>query len=37
MRVNRILLVSSFCDVCSAVSRSISWARCLPVVTAESG
>ena len=30
-------LVSSFCDVCSAVSRSISWARCLPVVTAESG
>ena len=23
--------------VCSAVSRSISWARCLPVVTAESG
>ena len=37
MRVNGILLVSSFCDVCSAVSRSISWARCLPVVTAESG
>ena len=30
MRVNEILLVSSFCDVCSAVSRSISWARCLP-------
>ena len=37
MRVNEILLVSSFCDVCCAVSRSISWARCLPVVTAESG
>ena len=36
MRVNGILLVSSFCDDCSAVSRSISWARCLPVVTAES-
>ena len=35
MRVNGILLVSSFCDDCSAVSRSISWARCLPVVTAE--
>mgnify|MGYP006964551722 CR=1 FL=1 len=26
----------SFCDVFSAVSRSISWARCLPVVTTES-
>ena len=26
-----ILLVSSLCDVSSAVSRSISWARCLPV------
>ena len=26
MRVNGILLVSSFCDVCSAVSRSISCA-----------
>ena len=25
MRVNGILLVSSFCDVCSAVSRSISY------------
>ena len=25
VRVNGILLVSSFCDVCSAVSRSISW------------
>ena len=37
MRVNEILLVSSFCDVCNAVSRSISWARCLPAVTAESG
>ena len=37
MRLNGILLVSSFCDVCSAVSRSISWAQCLPVVTAESG
>ena len=35
--MNGILLVSSFCDVCSAVSRSISWARCLPLVTAESG
>ena len=32
MRVNGILLVSSFCDV---VVRS--WAQCLPVVTAESG
>ena len=29
--------VSSFCDVCSAISRSISWSRCLPVVTVESG
>ena len=37
MRVNGILLVSSFCGDCSAVFRSISWARCLPVVTAESG
>ena len=34
--MNEILLVSSFCDVCSVVSRSISWARCLPVGTAES-
>ena len=35
--MNGILLLSSFCDFddCSAVSRSISWARCLPVVTAE--
>ena len=32
-----ILSVSSFCKVCSAVSQSISWARCLPLVTAESG
>ena len=37
VRVNVILLVSSFCDVCSAVSRSISCARCLPMVKAESG
>ena len=36
MRVNGILLVSSFCGDCSAIFRSISWAR-LPVVTAESG
>ena len=35
--VNGILLVSSFCGDCSAVFRSISWARCLPVVIAESG
>ena len=35
--MNGILSFSSFCEVCSAVSRSISWARCLPVVTAESG
>ena len=34
---NGILSVSLFCEVCSAASRSISWARCLPVVTAESG
>ena len=27
----------SFCELCSAMSRLISWARCLPVVTAESG
>ena len=31
-----ILLVSSFYDVCSVVFRSISWARCLLVVAAES-
>ena len=31
--MNGILSVSSFCEVCSAVSRSISWARCLLVVT----
>ena len=35
--MNGILSVSWFCEVCSAVSLSISWARCLPVVTAESG
>ena len=35
--MNGILSVSSFCEVCSVVSRSISWAQCLPVVTAESG
>ena len=35
--MNGILSVSSFCEVCSAVFRSISWARCLPLVTAESG
>ena len=35
--MNGILSNSLFCQVCSAVSRSISWARCLPVVTAESG
>ena len=29
MKVNGILLVSSFCGVCSAVSRSISWASLL--------
>ena len=29
--------LSSFCEVCCVASRSISWARCLPVVTAESG
>ena len=34
-RVYGILLVSSFCDICSAVSRPISWARCLSVVTVE--
>ena len=27
--MNVILSVSSFYEVCSAVSRSISWARCL--------
>ena len=35
MRVNGILLVSSSCGDCSAVLRSISWARCLPVVIAD--
>ena len=33
MRVNGILLVSSLCDDCNVVSRSISWARCLLVVS----
>ena len=31
--MNGILSICSFCEVCSAVSWSISWARCLPVVT----
>ena len=35
--MNGILSVSSFCEVCSVVSRSISWVRCLPVVPAEPG
>ena len=35
VKVNGILSVPSFCEVCSAVSRSISWAQWLPVVTAE--
>ena len=35
--MNGILSVSLFCEVCSVVSRLISWARCLSVVTAESG
>ena len=35
MKVNGIPLVSSCCDICRAVSRSISWSRCLPVVTTE--
>ena len=35
--MNGILSVSSFGEVCSAVSWLISWARCLSVVTAESG
>ena len=35
--MNGILSVSLYCEVCSAVSGSISWERCLPVVTAESG
>ena len=35
--MNGTLSVSSFCQVCSAVSLWTSWARCLPVVTAESG
>ena len=35
--MNGILSVSSFCEVCNAISGSISWARCLSLVTAESG
>ena len=35
--VKGFLLVSSFYDVCTAVTQSISRARCLPVVSAESG
>ena len=35
--MNVILSLSSFGEVCIAVSRSISWARCLPVVAPESG
>ena len=35
--MNGIVSISSFWEVCSAASRSISWARCLPVLTAESG
>ena len=35
--MNGIQSVSFFCEVCNAVSRSISWARCLPVTTAQSG
>ena len=35
--MNEKMSVSSFYEVCSAVSRSISWAPCLPVVRAESG
>ena len=34
--MNGILSVSSFCEVCNAISGLISWARCLSVVTAES-
>ena len=34
---NVSLLVSSFCDVCSAVSKTISWVPRLPVSTVESG
>ena len=34
--MNGILSVSSFSEVCSAISASISLARCLSVVTAES-
>ena len=35
--MNGIRSASSFFEVCSAFSRSVSWARCLPVVTVESG
>ena len=35
--MNGILSVSSFREVCNAVSWSFSWARCLSVATAESG
>ena len=34
--MNGILSVSSFSEVCSAISASISLARCFSVVTAES-
>ena len=36
MRVNGILLIS-FCDVCSAVSRSISWAPVTMPACGDSG
>ena len=36
MRVNGIVLVSLYCDVCSLVSRLVTWALCLPVAKAES-
>ena len=36
--MNGIQLVLSFCDVVvRSLDRSITWARCLPVATAESG
>ena len=35
--MNGILSASSFYDVCSAVPRSISWARCLPVMYDQTG
>ena len=34
--MNGILSVSSVCEVCSAVSWSISWVPCLAAVIAES-